>query len=381
MKQDILLCDLDAFFASVEQLDNPELQGAPLLIGGDPKGRGVVSTCSYEARKFGVRSAMPMRKAVELCPHATVLPPNMNRYKEVSRQVLEVFQDFTPDILPVSIDEAYLGVNPGSGYKIAEEIRSRIRKDLALPISIGVSVNMLLAKIACEMAKPDNLKAIWPEDVQELLWPLPVEKLPGVGPAAKEKLNKIGIKTIEDLAHFPEEKLVKLLGNNATTLKKYAQGYDNRQIVDSGERKSISKERTFSQDITNRDQIINTLLELSEEVGYRLRSQGLQARTISIKIRYADFTTITRDKTLQEATALDSVIFNSARELFVKYGGRPPWRLVGVKLAGLENWKQLSLLTPEPEIDKEKKVTRIKDELRDKYGRGVLYTAKRLKKK
>ena len=381
MKQDVLLCDLDAFFASVEQLDNPELQRKPLLIGGDPEGRGVVSTCSYEARKFGIRSALPMKKAVELCPEAIILPPNMKRYKEISQQVLKVFYNFTPDILPVSIDEAYLGVNSGSGSHIAEQIRGTIRQELGLPISIGISYNMLLAKIACELAKPDNLKAIWPEDVQEMLWPLPVEKLPGVGPVTREKLNNIGIKTIRDLAQFSEKKLIKLLGSNAKTLKNYAQGYDNREIVDTGERKSISKEKTFPQDVIDRNYILTILHELSEEVGYQLRSKNLYTRTVSIKIRYADFTTITRDKTFYESTDLDSDIFNSAQELFLNYGGKPPWRLVGVKLSGLESWKQMNLLSPDPVKEREKKVTQVKDDLRNKYGQGVLYSAKRLNKK
>ncbi len=378
MKQDILLCDLDAFYASVEQLDNPSLRDKPLIIGGSPQGRGVVSTCSYEARKYGVRSAMPMKKAVELCPAAVILPPNMSRYKEVSEEVLKVFYKFTPDILRVSIDEAYLGLQSGNGYETAKKIRAVVRKDLGLPISIGVSVNMLLAKIASELAKPDNLKTIWPEEVPNVLWPLPVEKLPGIGPSTKEKLNKHGIKTVKELANFPEEKLTGLLGSNAHLLKNYAHGHDDRKMVVSQEAKSISKERTFAEDIFGRDYVISTLSELSEEVGYRLRAEGMQARTVSIKVRFADFTTITRDKTLAESTNLDNEIFKSVKELFRRHGGKPPWRLVGVKLSGLEGWKQMSFFTPDSPQEKERKITRVKDELRGKYGKGVLYSASKL---
>ncbi len=219
MKQEILLCDLDAFFASVEQLDRPELRGRPVLVGGDPDDRGVVSTCSYEARSFGVRSAMPMKKALELCPEAVLLPVNMKRYKEMSEKVLKIFERFTPDIEPVSIDEAYLAVKRGTGYQTASKIRSTVRDELDLSISIGISINKLLAKIACGLAKPDNLKVLWPEDVPVQLWLLPVRILPGIGPSTDKKLYSYGVRTVGDLEKFPEESLVRLFGRNGTVLR------------------------------------------------------------------------------------------------------------------------------------------------------------------
>ena len=203
MKHDILLCDLDAFFASVEQRDNPAFKGRPVIVGGDPDSRGVVSTCSYEARRYGVKSAMPMKKALELCPEAIILSVNMPRYKEISDQVMEIFERFTPDIEQVSIDEAYLAVKRGAGLETAKKIRSAVRQELGLPLSIGVSANKLLAKVACQLAKPDNIKALWPEEVERVLWPLPVRVLPGVGPVTEQKLNMFGIKTVGDIASFP----------------------------------------------------------------------------------------------------------------------------------------------------------------------------------
>ena len=377
-KFDILLCDLDAFFASVELLDRPELVGQPVIVGGHPEGRGVVSTCSYEARKYGVRSAMPMKKARELCPGGVFLPVNMKRYREISGQVFKVFEGYTPDIEPVSIDEAYLAVKQGTGIETARAIRVSVREKLALPISIGISENKLLAKIACEQAKPDNLKALWAKDVPERLWPLPVKVLPGVGPVTGKKLSTYGIATVGDLARFPEDSLISLLGKNGAVLKKYAWGQDDRKIEKEHERKSISEETTFPQDVFDRDHILSTLLALSEEVGYRLRASGLRARTISIKLRYADFSTITRDITLSEGTDRDSAIYKTVEALFLKFRGKPPWRLVGVKASGLEKWQQLSLLSPAPE--NEKKITLVKDRLREKYGRDILISAKRLMK-
>lgn len=229
MKQDILLCDLDAFFASVEQLDHPELQGKPVIVGGNPKARGVVSTCSYEAREYGVRSAMPMKKALELCPEAVLRAVNMRRYKEVSKQVMTIFERFTPDIEPVSIDEAYLGVKKGTGLKTAQQIRAAVKKELKLPISVGISVNKLLAKIASDLAKPDNIKAIWPEDVPDTIWPLPVKIIPGIGSSTEKKCNLYGIKTVGDLAKFPDKALISSFGKNGVVFKNYANGYDNRE--------------------------------------------------------------------------------------------------------------------------------------------------------
>ena len=378
MKQDILLCDLDAFFASVEQRDNPELKGKPVIVGGDPDSRGVVSTCSYEARRFGIRSAISMKEALRLCPEAVILPVNMPRYKEVSDQVMDIFYRFTPDIEQVSIDEAYLAVKAGTGLDKAREIRSAVREELHLPLSIGVSINKLLAKIACSLAKPDGVRAIYPEDVEMVLWPLPVSVLPGVGPVTEQKLNNFGIKTVGDLASLPLEALESIAGSSALAaeLQEYAFGRDSRKLELNAVRKSISEEITFPQDIYEKDYIQAVLFDLSSEVGYRLRLKGLKARTVGLKLKFPDLSIKTRSLTLPGATASDEKIYKAASELFTRCCGNPPWRLIGVKVSGLERGNQLSFF-PE-ENQKKEIITPVLDMLRQRYGRDVIFKGRRL---
>ena len=318
-ESNILLCDLDAFFASVEQRDHPEYRGKPLIVGGSAEARGVVATCSYEAREYGVRSAMPMKRAIKLCPQAIVVPPNISYYQKVSAQVREIMERFTPDIEVVSIDEAYLLFPAGEGLEKAAKIRQAVAEELQLPISIGVSSNKLLAKIACERAKPNNLKALWPEDIEEELWPLPVSVLPGVGPATKKKLQQRGINTVGDLAATPPDSLAKLLGKIGFSLHQFALGMDDRQITPKRQIKSISEETTFPYDLTDRETVMAVLMELAEDVGYRLRRESLRAKTISLKLRFSDFRTITRDVTLAEATNSDKVIYQKASQLFKRW--------------------------------------------------------------
>ncbi|HHX87592.1 MAG TPA: DNA polymerase IV [Firmicutes bacterium] len=377
-KNDILLCDLDAFFASVEQRDHPRLQGRPVIVGGDPRGRGVVSTCSYQAREFGVRSAMPVKKALELCPQAVLLPVNMPRYVEVSGQVREILERFTPDIEHVSIDEAYLAVKKGAGYQTGEAIRAAVKDELNLPVSVGVSVNKLLSKVACELAKPDGIGTLWPEEVPQLFWPLPVTVIPGIGPATGKKLDGYGIRTVRDLAGFPADKLTALLGNSAVLLQQFALGVDHRKLEMERDPKSISEETTFSEDVYDGDHILTVLQELSEGVGYRLRVERFSARTITLKLRFGDFRTITRSQTLAEPVNSDFDIYRTVRDLFAKHCGKPPWRLVGVKASGFERGTQISLLPPTPAEQKEQTILQVKDQLRKKYDADVLYQAKRL---
>ncbi|MEW5784479.1 MAG: DNA polymerase IV [Bacillota bacterium] len=377
-RDDILLCDLDAFFASVEQRDHPAYRGKPVIVGGSPRQRGVVSTCSYEARRYGVRSAMPMSRAVKLCPNAVILPGRMEVYRAVSGQVAVIFERFTPDIEPVSIDEAYLAVKRGSGLETAFRIREAVRGELDLPITVGISVNKLLAKIACEQAKPEGVKALWPEDVEARLWPLPLQALPGLGPVAVQKLNRVGIKTVGELAAAPLEVLSNLLGRSARTFLNYAAGEDGRVLEPPHQVKSISEECTFPLDIVNRDRIAAVLLEQAEGVGYRLRSQGLWARTVCLKLRFADFTTISREITLAEPTDRSSVIYRAALTLLERnYTGRP-CRLAGVRVSGLEQCRQLSLLPPRPFEEKEQNLDRVQDRLRGKYGKEMVFKAGRL---
>lgn len=376
--RDILLCDLDAFFASVEQLDNPSLRGLPVIVGGSPEGRGVVSTCSYEARKYGVRSAMPMKKAVALCPGAIVLSGRMHRYKELSLKVRNIFERYTPDIEVVSIDEAYLAVKSGEGFQIGKIIHAAVKADIGLPISVGVSSNKLLAKIACEQAKPDAVGILPPEKVTTMLWPLPLKVLPGIGPVTEKKLKSAGMQTVKDIAQCPPGSLTRILGNSALNIHNYANGIDNRELELANEAKSISEETTFPEDIYDLETMLMVLLEQSAGVGFRIRSDGITARTVTIKLRTNTFKTITRGKTLPETVSEDSEIYKTAKDLFLNQGGKPPWRLVGVQLSGFEIGKQETLLQNTPQMEKSKALTRTRDSLRKKYGSEVIIQGKRL---
>lgn len=367
MPHEILLCDLDAFFASVEQCDHPEYRGKPVIVGGRPDERGVVAACSYEARRYGIRSAMPMSRAVKLCPNAVFLPVDMARYRRASDQVFAIYTRFAAQTEPVSIDEAYLAVPFGRGVETAEEIRETVRRELNLPVSVGVSVNKLLAKMVCELAKPDGLRQVEPEGVPTVIWPLPVRKLPGVGPRAEEKLNRAGIMTIGQLAEFPENELIKTFGSFGATLHRYANGIDDREMEPVRRAKSISEETTFAEDVYDRETVLRTFLELAEQVGYRLRRKGLKGRTITVKIRHSDFSTITRSRTLPDFVDGDRAIYRTAQELFSANCGQPPWRLVGVQVSNLNGGgcEQLALFT---EGDKDRQVCKVVDELRKKYG-------------
>ena len=378
---DILLCDLDAFFASVELLDDPSLKGKPVLVGGSPEGRGVVSTCSYEARKFGVHSAMPMKKALTLCPDAIVLKGRMVRYKEMSHRVRHIFERFTPDIEVVSIDEAYLAVKKGRGLDSAKAIHIAVREELGLPISVGVSVNKLLAKIACDQAKPNNVATLWPGEVEEKLWPQPARVLPGIGPVSGDKLHSLGVKTVRDLALYPKEALVRIFGSHGETIYDFAHGLDNRSLETEHEAKSISEETTFPEDIHDRETIHAVLLDLASGVGYRLRCAGISARTVTLKLRFADFRTVTRSHTLPESTCQDADLYHTAKNLFDRHCARPPWRLVGIQASGFEQGTQISLFSSGPEQQKEIILTSTRDKLRKKYGSEVIFTGRRLKKK
>lgn len=383
--RDILLCDLDAFFASVEQRDHPEYRGQPVIVGGTPEGRGVVAACSYEARKYGVRSAMPMKKAVRLCPTAVFLPVDLMRYRQASREVFGIFERFTPEIEEVSIDEAYLGVPVGRGMEIAVAIREAVRKEVNLPISVGISCNKLLAKMACELAKPNGVRAVWPAEVPEVIWPLPAGKLYGVGPRTEQVLKSMGIYTIGDLALCSESELTRRLGSFGSELKVFAQGIDYRPLELAHTVKSVGREITFEYDRWDEEEVLQVLSFLAGEVGYRLRAKGFKGRTVTVKIRKGDFSTFTRSRTLPYSTDLDREIYEAARELFLHSGIGPPWRLIGVQVSGLSTgeMRQLSLLEIEEEDRrrKEEELCHTVDDLRRKYGRAVVQRAVLLRKK
>ncbi|MGB9920181.1 MAG: DNA polymerase IV [Moorellales bacterium] len=380
MAREILLCDLDAFFASVEQRDRPELAGLPVIVGGSPEARGVVASCSYEARRFGVRSAMPVRRALRLCPQAVLLPPDLPRYRRASEEVFALFGGYAEAVEEVSIDEAYLAVPPGKGAAIARELRRRVREELGLPLSVGVSANKLLAKIACELAKPDGMRELWPEDVPAALWPLDVSVLPGVGPKTRKRLEEMGIRSVGDLAARREEDLTGTLGSLGATLWRYAHGLDDRELETAREEKSLGAETTFPSDVSDPEEALAALAGLCEDVGWRLRQKGLWARTVVVKIRYADYLTVTRSATLPRPVRTDGAIWLAAKDLFLRHAGRGPWRLVGVQvtnLAGAE-WRQLSLLEDRGREVREERLAAALDALKARYGKDVVRRARAL---
>lgn len=377
---EILLCDLDAFYASVEQRDYPEYRGRPVVVGGSPSTRGVVSTCSYEARAFGIRSAMPSAEALRLCPGAVFLPVDMERYRRVSGQVFAIYERFTPEIEIVSIDEAYLALPPGEGRPAAKKIHLTVGEELQLPLTIGLSRNKLLAKIASEMAKPNGLGTLWPEDTAEVLWPRPLEMLPGLGPVSAKKLREIGITTIGQLAGAPPDLLQRYFGNSGLALQRSARGIDERPLEPLRRVKSISEEKTFASDLEDEEVIRAVLMAQAESLGYRLRSGGLLARRISLKLRFASFSTITRDRTLPAPTDSDLVIYRHAAELFAGNRGHPPWRLVGLRVSGLGPGKQLTLFGSSRGESKKESLEQVRDRLREKYGEAVVHRARSLPK-
>ncbi|MBQ6926265.1 MAG: DNA polymerase IV [Kiritimatiellae bacterium] len=341
--REIVHVDMDAFFASIEQRDHPEYRGKPVIVGAPPDARGVVSTCSYEARKFGVHSAMPSREAGRLCPHGIFLPCDHHHYAEVSRQVMAIFDRFTPLVEQVSVDEAYLDVTGafrlfGDGVAIGTAIRKTIREELQLTASVGVGPNKFLAKLCSELAKPDGLRAA-PRDpaaLLDFLAPLPVGSLFGVGKVAREKLERFGYRTVGDIQRASTATLRPLLGTAfAEQIVALAHGVGSNEIVTEREELSLSREHTFDTDCDDRETVRQTLHGLADDVGRRLRAQGKWATVARLKLRWSDFTTITRQKPFRQAACDDFTLFAYAQELFDHERLIAPVRLVGFGVSGL----------------------------------------------
>ncbi|MCT1477099.1 DNA polymerase IV [Microbacterium sp. p3-SID336] len=332
----ILHVDMDAFYAAVEVLDDPSLRGLPLIIGS-PDGRSVVSSASYEARRYGVRSAMPVSQALRLCPGARVVPPHFSRYQEVSRQVMAIFESFTPLVEPLSVDEAFLDVQGvrrlwGSPARIAGLIRERVQAEVGITCSVGVASTKHVAKMASTIAKPDGMLVIAAADTLDFLAPRSVRALWGVGPKAAESLEARGIRTIRDIRETPQETLDRAVGPALSArLVQLARGEDARAVDTERVEKSIGHEETFDQDIADREFLRAELLRLSDRVGARLRRAGWETSTVSIKIRFADFRTVNRSQTLTEPTAVSQRIGEAAQGLFELIDRRDPIRLVGVR--------------------------------------------------
>jgi DNA polymerase-4 len=340
----ILHIDMDAFYASVEEREQPGLAGRPLIVGGSPQRRGVVSAANYAARRFGVHSAMPMTRAVRLCPSAICLPVRMQLYAAVSQQIREIFYRYTPLVEPLSLDEAFLDVTDserlfGPAADIAREIKQAIHNELSLVASVGIAPNKFVAKIASDLDKPDGFVEVKANEVQAFLDPLPVNRVWGVGKATGKELERLGISTIQQLRQQSETVLRDRFGKFGSHLWRLANGIDERAVVSDAEAKSISNETTFDTDVSQVDTLRAWLMELSEQVCWRLRQHDLYGRTVQIKLRFPDFSTITRSHTLPVATQQTSQVWQAVAELFDKAMAREtrPLRLVGVCVSGLND--------------------------------------------
>lgn len=345
----ILLVDLDAFFASVEYLDHPEWRGKPLIVGGSPEKRGVVSTASYEARKYGVHSAMPSARARQLCPHAIWTHGNYPRYKEMSQKVMAIIGDETPLVQQVSIDEAFADVTPGRHIgdhpvRIAQRIRARVA-ELGITCSVGVGTTKTIAKIASDMDKPDGLTVVYPGDERLFLDPLPVGKISGVGARSQEKLGTFGIVTIGDLARADEKLLHKVFGINAKTMLARARGEEDARVAVSTPVKSVSNEQTFAVDLTERDEILAALDMVATRVGRRLRNKGLAGHTVTVKVRLHNLKIHTAQRTVPDAIDDERQMIPIIHELIDEaWAPGTPLRLVGVGVSDFgERPEQLSL--------------------------------------
>lgn len=389
MPRIILHIDLDAFYCAVEETHRPELRGQPFAVGGKPQERGVVASCSYAARRMGVRSAMPMGKAVRLCPGLIIVPSRHSLYSEVSGRVMERLHHLTPLVEQISIDEAFLDISqiPEPPETTAQKLQSRIQDELQLPCSIGIASNKMVAKIATEVgkslalheikakgeAKPPNALTVVPfGEETAFLSPLPADMLWGVGPKTSARLTQLGIYKIGDLAKWPEGELIRMFGENGRDLAKHARGIDDRAIVTEHETKSISQEITYSKDVRDDAVLQKTLHEMAVEVGKQLRRNNLAGKTIKLKLRWPNFTTLTRQTTLTNPTDREEEIERAALELLK--AARKPFqavRLIGVGVTGLgQPIRQLGLWDTNSE--KEHNLKDAVDKLREKYGQNII---------
>jgi nucleotidyltransferase/DNA polymerase involved in DNA repair len=372
---------MDAFYASVEQRDNPELMGKPVVVGADPKsgrGRGVVSAASYEARKFGIHSALSISQAYLRCPKAIFLPVRGERYVEVSKNIMAILSYYTPLVEPISLDEAFLDMTgterlKGDVRDVGKKIKLEIKKKEKLTASIGIGPNKLIAKIASDIDKPDGFVVVEEDCVNEFLNPLPVRRLYGIGKKTEERLSMMGIKKISELADISEKKLNEIFGNMGNVIWNYAKGVDISPVLPYKEVKSISNEITFEKDCFDQSNHIDVILKLSEKVGYRLRKKKLYGKTVFLKIRLSDYSTYVRNITTPEMISLGEDIFNNAFSLYSSIDFRKqPVRLVGVGVTKLFNMKSVQTDLFKSEKLKRERVTRAMDRLRGKYGEKII---------
>jgi DNA polymerase-4 len=383
----IMHVDLDAFFVSVEQVLNPELRGKPVVVGGKPDRRGVVAAASYEARAFGLHSGMPLVTAVRLCPHAIFIEGNYHRYSEASHKFMAILADFSPFLEPMGIDEAYLDVTGfeslhGTIHQMALKIKNRVKDELGIVASIGIASCKIVAKVASDHSKPDGLVEVPAGQEADFLAPLPIGKLPGIGKKTEQVLKGLGITTLGELAGMPLPAMKNRLGPFGEELQRLARGIDDRDVLPPAEAKSISRETTFSKDTSDREFLLATLRYLTERVGAELREYGKQALCVAIKVRYEDFTTITRQRTLNQPTDTDQTIFQTGAELLqaALTADKRAVRLIGTGVSHLnEPARQLSLM--EITDRRLEKLNRTIDHIRNKYGFTAIQTGRTLRLK
>lgn len=390
----ILHVDMDAFYASVEQRDDPRLRGLPVIVGGTA-GRGVVAAASYEVRRYGVRSAMPMGEALRRCPQAVCVPPRMSHYRDVSHEVFRVFHEYTPLVEGLSLDEAFLDVSAsralhGEAASIARAIKAKIRERTGLTASVGVAPNKLVAKIASDLGKPDGLTVIAAEELPARLDPLSVRRLPGLGRKKGEEVERAGLATLGDLRRAPDAILRPLFGADLARMRQRAAGIDERAVVPDREDKSISAEETFAKDIGDPARLASEVLALADRTASRVRAKQLVAGCVQVKIRRADFTTVTRQQPLEPATQDSRAIGRAARALLDRFLASEPGvriRLLGVGVSDLAEAAQFDLFAPDAQVDvplaggpRDVALDAAADEIRRRYGASGLTRASQLER-
>ena len=371
--------DMDAFFASVEQRDNTDFRGKPVIVGSDPKGgagRGVVAACSYEARKYGIHSAMPISRAYKTCPHGIFVTPDMDRYHEASVDIFGIMETFTPDIEPISVDEAFLDITGshhlfGGPIETCKKIKQRIKQETGLTASIGLAPNKMTAKIASDIKKPDGLVVVDPIDLLTFLHPLPISKIWGIGAKTEKVFHSLGIFTVGDLAVKDSDEIEHTLGKHGRHVWELANGIDDRDVVARDEAKSIGNEHTFDQDTNDMEDIQDVLMYLSEKVSRRLRRAGLKTKTITLKIRFSDFKTYTRAETLPATTNFTEDLYRISVEKLrtFKLEGTAI-RLLGVKASGLQCTDEEFDFFGESNksTDKKERIHKALDKIKNKFG-------------
>lgn len=377
MNRVILHIDMDAFFASIEQLDNPRFKGKPVIVGGSK--RGVVSTASYEAREFGVHSAIPIFEAKRLCPNGIYLPVRMSRYRELSDKIMSILDEFSPLVEQVSIDEAFIDISGteklhGIPEEVAFKIKTRIKEDTSLTCSIGIAPNKFLAKIASDIDKPDGLTIITGDKVQKFLSTLSVGKLPGVGDKTLKELKKLGIRFASDILKYPKEAFKKRFGKFGQRLIELAKGIDESKVTPYTQAKSISSEDTLPEDTNNLEVLKRWLMSQAEVVGRRLRKANLKGRTITLKLKYSDFRSVTRSRTINMPSNATKTIFDTASTLLENCGLPAKVRLVGVGVSNFEEPAIQYQLFDSGDIAEKKlqKVDQAIDQVTDKFGIGII---------